>query len=67
MAGEKGKRKTPGQRKPPWPVSYTPRVVVKFHDNVQLPDEDAVDRYPEERNVGLWRREVLNKDSRPLF
>lgn len=35
---------------------YTPRVVVKFRDFVQLPYQDGADKYLDKMNIGPWQR-----------
>ena len=37
-------------------VGYRPRVVVKFHDYVELPYEDGVEKHIEKLSVGPWRK-----------
>ena len=37
-----------------WNDGYYPRVVVKFHDYVELPYEDEVERHLRKRQIGPW-------------
>ncbi len=39
-------------------VEYRPRVVVKFHDYVELPYVDGVEEYIQERQIESWNRLV---------
>jgi len=53
------KRETHRGKKPPSNNSasgYTPRVVVKFQDFVELPYEDNVEKYLEKYQLGPWKR-----------
>jgi len=36
-------------------VHYTPRVVVKFRDAVQLPYQDGTEKYVEAQRIGPWK------------
>jgi hypothetical protein len=38
----------------PEPAKFPSRVVVKFHDHVELPYENGVERHIKERDVGPW-------------
>lgn len=49
------------QRQPSEPsekevIGYRPRVVVKFHDYVEIPYEDGVEDYFEKLQIGPWNR-----------
>lgn len=44
------------RRKPGGHTGYTPRVVVKFRDFVQLPYQDGVEKYLDKLSVGPWRQ-----------
>lgn len=48
--GDKNRKKPGGQ------TGYTPRVVVKFRDFVQLPYQDGVEKYLDKLSVGPWRQ-----------
>ncbi len=50
-------RQTFGTREPEV-RDYRPRVVVKFHDYVELPYVDGVEEYIQERQIESWARLV---------
>jgi len=55
----KAKTKTKASRikKPLWPAKYIPRVIVKFHTDVALPDKDTVfKKYLHKGKMGPWPR-----------
>jgi len=61
MATEKDGRRSaskakPPERRKPEPQGYWPRIVVKFHDFVELPYEDGAERYLEKLKIGPWER-----------
>lgn len=54
---EKAKIKTTARRtkKPLWPANYIPRVIVKFHADVALPDADATfQQFLKQGKLGPW-------------
>ena len=60
MVGGKDAQRRASRRRPrrQEAAGYRPRVVVKFHDYVDLPYEDGAEGYVEELQVGPWRRLV---------
>lgn len=63
MAKQKDAQQQDRQGKPPRlskqeVVGFRPRVVVKFHDYVELPYEDGVEDYIEKLQIGPWGRLV---------
>lgn len=53
----KQKAKVRRIKKPLWPADYTPRVIVKFYDDVELPDDDQVLlQVLEQGKLGPWGR-----------
>lgn len=53
---EKQNERKPSRQKKKDEVGYHPRVVVKFHDYVELPYEDGVEKHIEKLSVGPWRK-----------
>jgi Subtilase family len=50
------KKSNSSRKKKQGEMGYRPRVVVKFHDYVELPYEDGVEKHIEELSVGPWRK-----------
>ena len=67
MAAKKPRRKKPMTRSR---GEYRPRIIVKFRDHIQLPDDRTVAREIESRGIGPWQRlaaEFKGISIEPLF